>query len=131
MQPFAKPSVLVIDDERNVREMLEIGLAHFGFRVTSAVDGVAALELLRTETPDIIVLDVMMPKIDGVSLIPLIRRVTEVPIVMLSALDDAQDKIAGLIAGAEDYVVKPFDLGEIAARLRASSGGRDSRASMS
>src|ERR1700761_227541 len=113
------PLILIVDDERNVREMLEIGLAQHGFVVTSDADGAQALDLVRARAPDAILLDVMMPKIDGVSLVPLLRRVTEAPIVMLSALSDAQDKIAGLAAGADDYVAKPFDLGEVAARLRA------------
>jgi DNA-binding response OmpR family regulator len=117
--PLADPKVLVIDDEPNVRDMLEIGLARHGFEVACAADGAEALAMLRASAPDAILLDVMMPKLDGVSLVPLIRRVTEAPIVMLSALSDAQDKIAGLFAGADDYVGKPFDLGEVAARLRA------------
>jgi two-component system, OmpR family, response regulator PrrA len=119
MTPFDEPTVLVVDDEPNVRDMLEIGLTHHGFSVMCAGDGPQALALLRAGAPDAILLDVMMPKIDGVSLVPLIRRITEAPIVMLSALSDAQDKIAGLAAGADDYVGKPFDLGEVAARLRA------------
>jgi DNA-binding response OmpR family regulator len=116
---LARALVLIIDDERNMRDMLEIGLAQHGFDVLCAADGVEALNSLKTVQPDIIVLDVMMPKIDGVSLVPLLRRLTESPIVMLSARSDPQDKIAGLIAGAEDYVGKPFDLAEIAARLRS------------
>jgi len=119
MAPFDDPLVLVVDDEPNVREMLEIGLVQHGFTVRCAVDGVEALTVLRDIQPDAILLDVMMPKIDGVSLVPLIRRITEAPIVMISALGDAQDKISGLTAGADDYVSKPFDLGEVAARLRA------------
>jgi DNA-binding response OmpR family regulator len=119
MASLGNPTILVVDDEPNVREMLAIGLAQHGFDVVCAVDGADALGRLRTCLPDAILLDVMLPKVDGVSLVPLIRRMTEAPIVMLSALSDAQDKIAGLSAGADDYVGKPFDLGEIAARLRA------------
>ena len=119
MASLADPTILVIDDEPNVRDMLEIGLTQHGFAVVSAGDGPAALAMLRASRPDAILLDVMMPKVDGISLVPLIRRLTEAPIVMLSALSDAQDKIAGLAAGADDYVGKPFDLGEVAARLRA------------
>ena len=104
MRSLGSSTVLVVDDERNMRDMLEIGLTQHGFIVTSAPGGVEALALLKTMKPDIIVLDVMMPKIDGISLLPLIRRLTESPIVMLSARSDAQDKIAGLLAGAEDYV---------------------------
>jgi len=99
--------------------MLEIGLTQHGFSVTCAAGAREALALLETLQPDVIVLDVMMPMIDGISLVPLLRRLTESPIVMLSARSDPQDKIAGLSAGAEDYVGKPFDLAEIAARLRA------------
>ena len=113
------PLVLVVDDEPNVREMLEIGLAQHGFTIRCAADGAQALGVLRKLRPDAILLDVMMPKIDGVSLVPLIRRITEAPILMISALTDAQDKISGLTAGADDYVAKPFDLGEVAARVRA------------
>ena len=113
------PLVLVVDDEPNVREMLEIGLAQHGFTIRCAADGAQALGVLRELRPDAILLDVMMPTIDGVSLVPLIRRITEAPILMISALTDAQDKISGLTAGADDYVAKPFDLGEVAARVRA------------
>jgi DNA-binding response OmpR family regulator len=119
MASLDSPTVLVVDDEPNVREMLRIGLAQHGFTVLVAPDGARALGMLRDVTPDAILLDVVMPKIDGVSLVPLIRRITEAPIVMLSALADAQDKISGLTAGADDYVGKPFDLGEVAARIRA------------
>ncbi len=119
MEVLAKATVLVIDDERNMREMLEIGLGQYDFAVTCVADGVEALNVVADIRPDIILLDIMMPKIDGVSLVPLLRRHTEAPIVMLSARNDAQDKIAALTAGAEDYVAKPFHLGEVAARLRA------------
>jgi DNA-binding response OmpR family regulator len=119
MAALDRPTVLVVDDEPNVREMLEIGLSQHGFDVRCAVDGAQALQMLPACRPDAILLDIMLPKIDGVSLLPLLRRITEAPILMLSALSDAQDKIAGLTAGADDYVGKPFDLGEVAARLRA------------
>jgi DNA-binding response OmpR family regulator len=119
MGSLDSPVVLVVDDERNVREMLEIGLSQHGFEVRCAADGIEALGMLRERQPDAILLDVMMPKIDGVSLAPLIRRITDAPIIMLSALSQARDKIAGLTAGADDYVAKPFDLGEVAARVRA------------
>jgi DNA-binding response OmpR family regulator len=119
MAALDRPTVLVVDDEPNVREMLEIGLSQHGFHVRCAVDGAQALQMLPACNPDAILLDIMLPKIDGVSLLPLLRRITEAPILMLSALSDAQDKIAGLTAGADDYVGKPFDLGEVAARLRA------------
>ncbi|HET9028676.1 MAG TPA: response regulator transcription factor [Candidatus Aquilonibacter sp.] len=119
MSSLANPRILVVDDEQHMREMLDIGLSQFGFDVTCAPDGPAALALLEAVRPDVIVLDVMMPKIDGTSLVPLLRRLTEAPIVMLSARKEAPDKIAALTAGADDYVGKPFDLGELAARLHS------------
>jgi DNA-binding response OmpR family regulator len=119
MASLDNPTILVVDDEPNVREMLEIGLSQHGFNVHCAADGAQALSMLPVCRPDAILLDIMLPKVDGVSLLPLFRRITEAPILMLSALSDAQDKIAGLTAGADDYVGKPFDLGEVAARLRA------------
>lgn len=111
--------VLVVDDERRMRDMLQIGLAQYGFHVVCAADGSQALELLREASFDAVVLDVMMPRIDGTSLVPMIRRLTEAPIVMLSARKEAPDKIAAFLAGADDYVGKPFDLGELAARLNS------------
>jgi two-component system, OmpR family, response regulator PrrA len=102
-----------------MRNMLELGLAQHGFEVTSAADGAEALAKAREQTFDAIVLDVMMPRIDGTSLVPMLRRLTEAPIVMLSARKDAPDQIAALTAGADDYVGKPFDLGELAARLHS------------
>jgi DNA-binding response OmpR family regulator len=113
------PRVLVIDDERYMRDMLEMGLAQHGFAVRTAADGAAALESLAAFDPDVVVLDIMMPKIDGMSLIQMIRRTSEVPIVMLSARDEPHDKIAALTAGADDYLGKPFNLGELAARLHS------------
>ena len=113
------PRVLVIDDERYMREMLEMGLVQHGFEVRTAADGSTALESIATWEPDVVVLDIMMPKIDGMSLIPMIRRASEVPIVMLSARDEPHDKIAALTAGADDYLGKPFNLGELAARLHS------------
>jgi len=112
--------VAVIDDERRLREMLELGLGREGFEVRSAADGAAGLALVREWEPDCIVLDVMLPKIDGLALIPLLRRETEVPIIMLTARGDVRDKIDGLRAGADDYLAKPFDFGELAARIESS-----------
>jgi DNA-binding response OmpR family regulator len=112
---------LVIDDEPDMRDMLELGLSQHGFEVRTAADGRAALALLAQSDwrPDAIVLDVLMPKLDGMTLLPMLRRASEVPIVMLSAVKEVPDKIAALTAGADDYVGKPFDLGELAARLHS------------
>ncbi|HZY98311.1 MAG TPA: response regulator transcription factor [Candidatus Baltobacteraceae bacterium] len=115
-----KPRVLVIDDEPELRGVLDLGLAQHGFEVQTAADGQAALSILKAGwRPDAIVLDVMMPKVDGMTLIPMVRRLTEAPILMLSARKEVLDKIAALTAGADDYLGKPFDLGELAARLHS------------
>jgi DNA-binding response OmpR family regulator len=116
----SSPRVLVVDDERSIREMLELGLTSRGFQVRSAVDGQAAIPLIRDWKPEIIVLDVMLPKIDGLSLLPAIRRLTEAPIVMLSAKGEVEDRIEGLDRGADDYVGKPFEMTELVSRLRSA-----------
>lgn len=119
MSLLARPKILVVDDEAHMREMLELGLAQYGFDVRTAADGSAALVAARDWRPDVVVLDIMMPKVDGMSLIPMLRSESEAPIVMLSARTQAEDKIAALTTGADDYVCKPFDLGELAARLHS------------
>ena len=116
MQPAR---VAVVDDDRYVREMLELGLAREGFTVKTASDGAAALDLVREFDPEVIVLDIMMPKIDGVTLLPRLRELTQAPIVMLTAKGETADKVAGLAAGADDYLVKPFVFEELIARLQA------------
>jgi DNA-binding response OmpR family regulator len=115
-----KPRIVVIDDEQNIREVLEIGLAQEGFEVRSAPDGLSGLELVRAWKPHGVVLDVMMPKVDGLQLLPMLRRVTEVPVLMLTARGEVRDRIDGLRSGADDYLPKPFDLGELAARLHSA-----------
>jgi DNA-binding response OmpR family regulator len=114
------PRLLVVDDERPIREMLELGLGNRGFEVRSVADGQAALAVIREWKPELIVLDVMMPKIDGLSMLPLLRRITEAPIVMLSAKGELEDRVQGLDRGADDYLAKPFEMSELVARLRSA-----------
>jgi DNA-binding response OmpR family regulator len=114
------PRLLVVDDERPIREMLELGLTSRGFQVRSAADGQAAMPLIRDWKPDIILLDVMLPKVDGLALLPMMRRLTEAPIVMLSAKGEVEDRVVGLDRGADDYVGKPFETTELVARLRSA-----------
>jgi DNA-binding response OmpR family regulator len=116
MQPSR---VAVVDDDRFVREMLELGLSREGFVVKTASDGSAALQLVREWDPEAIVLDVMMPKIDGLALLPKLREITQCPILMLTAKGETADKVASLGAGADDYLVKPFIFEELIARLQA------------
>jgi DNA-binding response OmpR family regulator len=115
-----KVKVAVVDDERSIRELLELGLAREGYAVRAAADGSQAIALVTEWNPDIIVLDVMMPKIDGFALLPLLRRRTQAPIIMLTARGDIADRVAGLRGGADDYLAKPFDLEELLARLEAA-----------
>ncbi len=111
--------VAVIDDDRMVREMLELGLSREGYEVRTAMDGMAALELVKVFDPELIVLDIMMPKIDGVTLLPRLREITQAPIVMLTAKGGTEDKVRSLSSGADDYLVKPFVFEELIARLQA------------
>jgi len=94
-------------------------LHHRGFQVRTASDGMQALSLVREFAPDVIVLDVMMPRIDGLTLLPMLRRVTQAPIIMLSAKAEVEDKVEGLAGGADDYLSKPFNPRELVARIRA------------
>ena len=102
-----------------MRHVLDIGLTQRGFTVFAAADGSAGLQLLRREDVDVILLDVMLPTIDGIALIPMLRRTTEAPILMLSAKTDTDDRVTGLRRGADDYIAKPFEIRELAARVNA------------
>jgi len=112
--------VLVVDDEAAIRELLEYGLGQAGFEVRSARDGRTALEIVRTWTPEVIVLDVMLPEIDGFTLLPAVRRLTDAPIVMLSAKAETAEKVTGLTRGADDYLGKPFEMEELIARIQSA-----------
>jgi DNA-binding response OmpR family regulator len=111
--------VAVIDDDRMVREMLELGLSREGYEVRTATDGFGALELVKSFDPEVIVLDIMMPKIDGITLLPRLREITQAPILMLTAKGGTDDKVRSLASGADDYLVKPFVFEELIARLHA------------
>jgi len=112
--------VLVVDDEVAIRDLLDYGLGQAGFSVRSVGDGRTALDAVRQWSPEVIVLDVMLPEIDGFTLLPALRRITDVPIVMLSARTETAEKVAGLSRGADDYVSKPFELEELIARLHSA-----------
>jgi DNA-binding response OmpR family regulator len=114
------PRLLVVDDERPIREMLELGLNSRGFNVRSVADGPAAIPLIQDWKPELILLDVMLPKLDGIAMLPLLRRLTEAPIVMLSAKGEVEDRVRGLDRGADDYLAKPFEMSELVSRLRSA-----------
>lgn len=114
-----KARVLVVDDDLALAEMLGIALRNDGFEVAHCADGAAALDIFRETRPDLVLLDVMLPGMDGVEVCRRIRRESGVPIVMLTARTDTVDVVGGLNAGADDYVLKPFKLQELTARVRA------------
>ena len=111
--------ILVADDDKNICELLRLYLEKEGYAVTLANDGEEALAKFQAETPDILLLDVMMPKLDGWQVCREIRKKSEVPIIMVTAKGETFDKVLGLELGADDYVVKPFDAKEIVARIKA------------
>jgi two-component system response regulator MtrA len=112
--------ILLIEDDPSIREVTAIGLGAAGFDVTTAADGVDGLERFRADPYDLILLDVMLPRLDGYEVARQVRRASTVPIVMLTARGDTMDVVVGLEAGADDYVRKPFDLPELIARIRAA-----------
>jgi len=114
------PKVLLIEDEATVRDTLGMNLRAENYEVLTAADGVDGLQKARDFTPDLIILDLMLPELDGLSVCRMLRRDSNVPIIMLTARGTEMDRIAGLETGADDYVVKPFSLGELLARVRAS-----------
>ena len=111
--------VLVVDDEAIVRDVLTRYLEREGFQVESAADGEAALELASRSWPDIVVLDLMLPKVDGLEVFRRLRDLGDVPVVMLTAKGEEVDRLVGLELGADDYVSKPFSPREVVARIRA------------
>lgn len=111
--------VLVVDDDTNISELLRLYLEKDGFSVVTCADGMQAIELQKTEAPDIILLDIMLPKFDGWQVCREIRKTSDVPIIMITAKSETFDKILGLELGADDYVSKPFDAKEVVARVKA------------
>ncbi len=116
----AEPQVLVVEDDRSVRESLVRALRFEGYDVRDAADGAVALDAVDADVPDVVLLDVMMPNLDGLTACRRLReRHAGLPILLLTARNEVADRVAGLDAGADDYLVKPFALDELLARLRA------------
>ncbi len=112
--------VLIAEDDRSVRQSLQRALRYEGYDISLAVDGAEALESIKDDRPDAVILDVMMPHVDGLSVCRRVRsKGDDLPILMLTAKHEISDRVAGLDAGADDYLVKPFALEELLARLRA------------
>ncbi|MDX2243120.1 MAG: response regulator [Leptolyngbyaceae cyanobacterium bins.302] len=112
--------VLLVDDEAALRESLTYSLQKEGYQVTTAVDGHSAIKQFHKQVPDIVLLDLMLPEVDGMEVCWRIRAFSNVPIVMLTAKDQDIDKVRGLEAGADDYVTKPFNTRELLARMKAA-----------
>ena len=112
--------VLVVDDEPALRDALESSLAFEGYEVTTASDGLEALDVIAEKSPDLVLLDIMMPRMDGLTTVRRLRaRGDTVPVLMLTARDAVGDRVTGLDVGADDYLAKPFELDELLARVRA------------
>lgn len=123
--------VLIVDDDSNICELLRLYLEKDGYDIVIANDGESAIVKFNLDEPDIILLDVMMPKLDGWQVCRTIRKTSQVPIIMLTAKGETFDKILGLDLGADDYVTKPFDSKEVVARVKAvlrRAGGNDENA---
>jgi DNA-binding response OmpR family regulator len=121
------PHILIVEDDKKIAATIKLYLEHEGYRTTLAYDGRATLELFRAERFDLIVLDLMLPGIDGYELCRALRRESDVYVIMLTARATEQDKLRGLDTGADDYVTKPFSPRELVARVRAVLRRRDNR----
>src|SRR6476469_2587678 len=114
-----KSKILVVEDEQTLVETLDYSLRRQGYDVVTAMNGRAALELARKHVPDLVVLDIMLPGLDGFEICRILRQETSVPILMLTARTEEIDKIVGLEVGADDYLTKPFSMRELVARVKA------------
>jgi DNA-binding response OmpR family regulator len=115
-----KYSILVVEDDDTLRQTLTLNLEREGYQVEAATDGQTALKMARFQTFDLIVLDIMLPELDGLSVCRILRREMDLPVIILTARSSEVDKIIGLDSGADDYITKPFSLGEFLARVRAA-----------
>ncbi len=119
MQQLKGIKILVVDDEPNILQFLELGLQNEGFEVQTAQDGIAAITLIREFQPHVVILDVMMPGMDGFEVCRMLKRTENVAVIMLTARDEVDDRVKGLTLGADDYMVKPFSFEELLARINA------------
>lgn len=116
---FKNRTILVVDDEERMARFIHLNLEHDGFQVIEAYRGMKAIQAMRTEIPDLIILDVMMPDLDGFEVLKMIREVSSVPVIMLTAKSEEDDRVRGLELGADDYITKPFSPRELVSRVRA------------
>jgi DNA-binding response OmpR family regulator len=118
-ETFRNKKILVVDDEERMARFIRLNLEHDGFQVVEAYKGMQAVQVLRDQMPDVVLLDVMLPDIDGFEVLQLIREVSSVPVIMLTAKGEEDDRVKGLELGADDYVTKPFSPRELVSRVRA------------
>ncbi len=116
---FKNRRILVVDDEERMARFIRLNLEHDGFQVIEAYRGMEAINKLRDQIPDVVVLDVMLPDIDGFEVLRMMREVSQVPVIMLTAKGEEDDRVRGLELGADDYVTKPFSPRELVSRVRA------------
>ena len=114
-----KEKILVVDDDKNICDLLRMYLEKEGYTVVLAHNGVDAVSVFGSESPDLVLLDIMLPQLDGWQVCREIRKTSETPIIMVTAKDETFDKVLGLELGADDYVTKPFDTKELVARVKA------------
>ena len=117
---YEKKTVLIVDDEQKIVDLLVHNLGREGYRTIEANDGVTAVEIAKEQRPDLILLDLMLPRLDGLSVCKKIKNIYNVPILMVTAKDNELDKIVGLELGADDYITKPFSVREVVARVKAN-----------
>ena len=111
--------ILIVDDDRNINELIRMYLDKEGYETVQAYDGEQAIKLFQSEAPSLVVLDLMLPKMDGLSVCREIRKISDIPVIMLTAKGETFDKVLGLELGADDYMVKPFETKELIARIKA------------
>ncbi len=112
--------ILIIEDEEKLARFIELELGHEGYQVEKALDGRGGLELAKAQPFDLILLDIMLPGLNGIEILRRLRRFSEVPVILLTARDTVMDKVSGLDTGADDYITKPFAIEELLARIRVS-----------
>jgi len=116
---MVESKILIVEDDKTLIDVLKYNLSKEGYRVVTAIDGLQGLEVARAEKPDLIILDIMLPKLDGLEACRILRKEMTTPILMLTAKVEEIDKVVGLELGADDYITKPFSLRELLARIRA------------
>ena len=115
---MGKPRIFIVEDERRIARFLQIELEHEGYETATEENGLRAFERIAQEEYDLVLLDIMMPEMDGMTICRKVREISDIPIIMLTARDDVEDKVNGLDIGADDYMTKPFAIQELLARVR-------------